>query len=50
MPKPYMKQPSRLSFYVPPTLESDFDAFLQNDIPDVVMDFELLTDWFDQYA
>ena len=43
---PYEKKASRSHFFVPKTLESDFDTFLENDIPDVVGDFTAYRDWF----
>ena len=48
MSKPYVAEPSRSKFYVPRTLVADFTEFLDNDIPNSVMDFQLLHDWFDQ--
>lgn len=39
-----------MRFYVPKTLESDFDAFLNTDIPGAVMDFEHLHNWYDRDA
>lgn len=35
-------------FYVPRTLQSDFDRFLENDIPGAVGDFVLIPDWYEQ--
>lgn len=49
MPVPYTPKPSSLSFYVPPTLVSDFDNFLNMDIPGAVMDFVHLHDWYAQF-
>lgn len=45
MSKPYVSKPSTRQFYIPPTLASDFDNFLENDIPNVVMDFIIHDDW-----
>lgn len=50
MSKPYIPERTRSRFYVPPTLASDFTEFLDGDIPNTVMDFTLLKDWFDQEA
>ena len=47
---PYVPAESTYNFYIPPTLESDFDNFLNHDVPHMVMDFELLHDWYDQFA
>lgn len=44
----YIPKKSGRTFYVPPTLESDFDNFLNHDIPNVVMDFNLYHNWYDQ--
>lgn len=49
MSRPYNAQPSTRRFYVPMTLESDFDSFLENDIPGSVGDFVLLRNWYDQF-
>ena len=37
------------TFYVPPTLAADFDNFLNTDVPEQVGDFELLTNWYNQF-
>ena len=49
MPIPYKPEPSTRRFYVPKTLVSDFDAFLDNDIPGSVMSFKHLHNWYDQF-
>lgn len=49
MGRAYIAQPTTRRFYVPKTLESDFDAFLENDIPGSVGDFVLLKNWYDQF-
>lgn len=50
MPKrPYVKRPSTSSFPLPATLESDFDNFLDGDLPHQVMDWILLPDWYAQF-
>ena len=46
MPYPYVPKGTMKRFYVPKTLAADFSEFLQNDIPNQVMDFELLHDWY----
>lgn len=46
MSRAYVPLESRTRFYLPPTLESDFDNFLANDLPNQVMDFELIDDWY----
>lgn len=49
MPKRYVPAATNKRFYVPPTLASDFTEFLDNDIPNTVMCFELFHDWYDQF-
>lgn len=49
MSKPYTPQGTKSRFYIPPTLASDFTEFLDNDVPNAVMDFELLQDWYTQF-
>lgn len=46
---PYVPQGTTRRFMVPKTLAADFDAFLDNDIPNTVMDFELLHNWYDKF-
>lgn len=46
---PYIPQPTGKRFKVPRTLAADFTAFLNQDIPNTVMDFVLLKDWYDQF-
>lgn len=46
MSRKYVAERSKTRFYLPPTLESDFDRFLDNDLPNQVMDFELIDDWY----
>lgn len=46
MPKPYLPEPTSKRFFIPRTLASDFTEFLDYDIPNTVMDFELLPNWF----
>lgn len=43
---PYVPQGTSKRFRVPRTLAADFTAFLNQDIPNQVMDFELVTDWY----
>ena len=46
---PYVPQGTTRRFRVPRTLAADFDRFLAQDIPNTVMDFELLHNWYDQF-
>ena len=46
---PYVPQGTTKRFRVPRTLAADFDAFLEQDIPNTVMDFELLHNWYDKF-
>ena len=46
---PYVPQGTTKRFRVPRTLAADFDAFLNQDIPNTVMNFELLHNWYDKY-
>lgn len=48
MSRPYVATPQRTRFYRPPTLQSDFDNFLDGDLPHMVLDFELIHDWYDR--
>ena len=48
MPIPYIPQGTSKRFRVPKTLAADFDAFLEQDIPNTVMDFEVLKCWYDR--
>lgn len=50
MPYPYIPEKTQKRFYVPKTLAADFTEFLQNDIPNAVMNFELLHDWYDKHS
>ena len=45
---PYVPQGTSKRFRVPRTLAADFDAFLNRDIPNTNMDFELLHNWYDR--
>lgn len=49
MPIPYVPEGTSKRFRVPRTLAADFDAFLDRDIPNTNMDFELLRDWYDKF-
>lgn len=49
MPIPYVPLGTNKRFRVPRTLAADFDAFLNQDIPNTVMDFVVLKDWYDQF-
>ena len=46
MPIPYVPQGTSRRFKVPRTLAADFTAFLNQDIPNTVMNFEHLPDWY----
>lgn len=46
---PYIPQGTSKRFRVPRTLAADFDAFLNQDIPNTNMDFEILKNWYDRY-
>ena len=48
MPYPYIPEGTQKRFYVPKALAADFTEFLQNDIPNTVMNFELLKSWYDR--
>ena len=45
---PYVPQGTTKRFRVPRTLAADFDAFLERDIPNTVMDFELIPNWYER--
>lgn len=45
---PYIPKGTTKRFFVPRTLAADFDAFLEQDIPNTVMDFEVLKNWYDK--
>ena len=45
MSRPYTPAETMKRFYRPPTLQADFDTFLDGDLPNQVMDFELVADW-----
>lgn len=46
---PYVPQGTSKRFKVPRTLAADFTAFLNQDIPNQVMDFQLIPDWYAQF-
>lgn len=46
MSVPYIPQATSKRFRVPRTLAADFDAFLDRDIPNTNMDFEILKNWY----
>ena len=50
MTYPYEPKPTSKKFFVPKTLAADFEEFLQNDIPNMVMDFTVLKSWYDQFG
>ena len=45
---PYVPEGTSKRFRVPRTLAADFDAFLNQDIPNTVMDFEIVKCWYDK--
>ena len=45
---PYVPQGTNKRFKVPRTLAADFDRFLDQDIPNTNMDFEILKNWYDR--
>jgi hypothetical protein len=45
---PYVPQGTSKRFRVPRTLAADFDAFLDRDIPNTNMDFELIHNWYNR--
>lgn len=49
MPIPYIPAATTKRFKVPRTLAADFDRFLDQDIPNTVMDFEILKNWYDKF-
>lgn len=48
MPIPYVPEGTSKRFRVPRTLAADFDAFLDRDIPNTNMDFEVIKNWYDR--
>ena len=46
---PYVPERTSKRFRVPRTLAADFDRFLDQDIPNTVMDFEVLKSWYDKF-
>lgn len=48
MPIPYIPKGTSSRFKVPRTLAADFDAFLDRDIPNTVMDFEVVKNWYNK--
>ena len=46
---PYVPTGTSKRFKVPRTLAADFRAFLNQDLPNQVMDFQLLPDWYAQF-
>ena len=39
-----------MKFYIPPTIKSDFEDWLNTDVANVNYDFEIMRDWYDQAA
>lgn len=48
MSVPYIPEATSKRFKVPRTLAADFDEFLNNDIPNTVMNFEVIQNWYDK--
>lgn len=48
MPIPYTPEATSKRFKVPRTLAADFDRFLEQDIPNTVMNFEVIQNWYDK--
>lgn len=46
MSVPYVPAQTTRNFLIPKTLKSDFDKFLDMDVPNTVMNFELIPDWY----
>lgn len=46
MSNPYPNQRSGLTYYIPPSLPDDFEKFLENDLPNTVMDWKLYHNWY----
>lgn len=49
MSRPYNPAPTTNRFHVPRTLAADFTKFLDGDIPNTVMNFEILKNWYDKF-
>lgn len=43
--KPFVGAPSSKEFYVPPEVQTDFERYLDTDIPNVNFTFEVVSDW-----
>lgn len=43
--KPFIGVPSSTQFYVPPHIQSDFENYLDTDVPNVNFTFEIVEDW-----
>ena len=50
MSVPYVPQGTTKRFRIPKTLAADFDEFLNNDIPNTVMNFEILHNWYIKFS
>lgn len=46
---PYVPSGTSKRFFVPRTLAADFDRYLEQDIPNTNMDFEILKCWYDKF-
>jgi len=49
MSVPYVPAASSMRFKVPRTLAADFTKFLNHDVPNAVMDFVVIQDWYAQF-
>ena len=44
--EPFKPAGSSKTFFIPPAIQSDFDAYLMDDVPHHNYTFELLRDWY----
>lgn len=47
--QPTVLTDSTRQFVIPPTILSDYHNYLHTEVPNVVFDFELLQDWYEQF-
>lgn len=43
--KPFVGAPGSTQFYIPPHIQSDFENYLETDVPNANFTFELIRDW-----
>lgn len=43
--RPFVGAPGTTPFYIPPTIQSDFENYLDTDVPNVNFTWEIVTDW-----